>query len=770
MSKVHWLVVVFLGVAAIFPAVCQAQPRPIPFSDEAVATAIDKAKEFLWSQYRLDPRQDPWPDRPTKQDGKKTVPYENYGGYSAMPMYALLAAGEKYNDRRMKRALNWLARIDTKGTYTLGVRMQIWAYLPEEIGRPLMVKDADRLVKSINQPAPGEGFTDSSKYSYGTYSYISSGKARSGGDGDHSNTQFGQYGVWAAARCNIDVPLGYWELVYKHWMMTQNPEGGWGYGIGPVVRGSHTMTAAGLASLYVASDNLFRERYITCGQNPADPAIERALGWFDRNFGGSWNHYYLYGVERIGLASGHKYFGKKNWYKLGATRLINTQQGNGAWGNIVNTSFALLFLARGRAPVMVNRLKYPGTWNNRPRALSNLTGWVSRKFEHELNWQIINLEVPVEKWHDASILLISGSTKPSFSPADLDKLRKFVWQGGMILSIAEGGSRGAGFQDGMCGPKGVYSTLFPNYELKQLGQDHLIFRAQFKIHRRLKLWGISNGIRLLALHTTEDLPLPWQRNAYVTSLSEFQLGANIAFFVNDRKFGRPRGTSHWPEKKSFVPLRAVRVTRVKHSGNWEPEPLAWERFKLLMGQKWQTNVILGGPVTLEDLDAGQWPIAAMTGTGALTLSKGEKAALKAYVQGGGTVVMDAAGGSKAFASSAVELLEELFGADSFSRVPSSAKVYGLAGMKVESVAYRRAARSRTDGSNRPRLWGVLLGGRTAVFLSKEGLTGAMVGYPSYTAVSYRPDSAVELMRNIVLYGAGLGRKRAVAAETAEPSS
>ena len=56
-----------------------------------------------------------------------------------------------------------------------------------------------------------------------------------------------------------------------------------------------------------------------------------------------------------------------------------------------------------------------------------------------------------------------------------------------------------------------------------------------------------------------------------------------------------------------------------------------------------------------------------------------------------------------------------------------------------------------------------------MFLSKEGLTGAMVGYPSYTAVSYAPDSAVELMRNIVLYGSGLGRQRAVATETAEAS-
>ena len=91
-------------------------------------------------------------------------------------------------------------------------------------------------------------------------------------------------------------------------------------------------------------------------------------------------------------------------------------------------------------------------------------------------------------------------------------------------------------------------------------------------------------------------------------------------------------------------------------------------------------------------------------------------------------------------------------------------------MKVASVKYRRAALSRTDGSNRPRLWHVQLGSRTAVFLSKEGLTGALVGYPSYTAVSYEPDSAVRLMRNIVLYGSGLGREPPPVTETVEPSS
>ena len=130
-------------------ALCQQQ---IEFSDEAVAQAISRAQKHIWSLYRDDPRQDPWPDVRTQRDGERVAPYVNYGGRSALAMYALLASGEKYTDPRMKRALEWLAAIDSKGTYTLGVRMQVWTFLPDKIARPLLMRDCERLIQSINRP------------------------------------------------------------------------------------------------------------------------------------------------------------------------------------------------------------------------------------------------------------------------------------------------------------------------------------------------------------------------------------------------------------------------------------------------------------------------------------------------------------------------------------------------------------------------------------------------------------------------------------------
>ena len=44
--------------------------------------------------------------------------------------------------------------------------------------------------------------------------------------------------------------------------------------------------------------------------------------------------------------------------------------------------------------------------------------------------------------------------------------------------------------------------LLPSYELKRLGDDHQIYKIQFKIPAHAKsLTGISNGVRLLAIHS-----------------------------------------------------------------------------------------------------------------------------------------------------------------------------------------------------------------------------------------------------------------------------
>ena len=50
--------------------------------------------------------------------------------------------------------------------------------------------------------------------------------------------------------------------------------------------------------------------------------------------------------------------------------------------------------------------KKEANWNQRPRDLANLSRYIGKQTERELNWQIVNLKAPVEELHDAPILYI----------------------------------------------------------------------------------------------------------------------------------------------------------------------------------------------------------------------------------------------------------------------------------------------------------------------------------------------------------------------------
>ena len=44
----------------------------------------------------------------------------------------------------------------------------------------------------------------------------------------------------------------------------------------------------------------------------------------------------------------------------------------------------------------------------------------------------------------------------------------------------------------------------------------------------------------------------------------------------------------------------------------------------------------------------------------------------------------------------------------------------------------------------------MMGDRLSVLLSREDLTGGLVGYASYACDGYAPQTAYEIMRNVVL--------------------
>src|ERR1700730_14341639 len=79
--------------------------------------------------------------------------------------------------------------------------------------------------------------------------------------------------------------------------------------------------------------------------------------------------YNLYGLERAGRLSGLRFFGAHDWYREGCQWLGRRQPADASWHEagyydqwpVVSTSFALLFLSKGRTPVLISKLVH-GPW------------------------------------------------------------------------------------------------------------------------------------------------------------------------------------------------------------------------------------------------------------------------------------------------------------------------------------------------------------------------------------------------------------------------
>jgi hypothetical protein len=85
----------------------------------------------------------------------------------------------------------------------------------------------------------------------------------------------------------------------------------------------------------------------------------------------------------------------------------------------ISTCFALLFLAKGRAPVLINKLRHgPGNdWNLDTDDVRNLVGTVSRDWKHLLTWQVVDpASATVEDLLQAPILYFNGHEAPDSPP------------------------------------------------------------------------------------------------------------------------------------------------------------------------------------------------------------------------------------------------------------------------------------------------------------------------------------------------------------------
>jgi hypothetical protein len=745
-----------------------AATRAHAASPQAIDAAIKKGVEYIYSQQKPTGRWETDPKRDGDRHEGATMQGDTWGGFSALSTYALVAAGESPKDKRVASAVDFLKTADIIGIYSLGLRAQVWHLLAntpakEAEYQKLIDADTKLILAGINMSGDNKGLWD---YRNGIGERI-----------DHSVSQYGILGLWALQDSGAKVDLHYWQLFDQTWRDHQLNDGGWAYNstkahMGSKDDASASMTAAGIATLFITGDRTAVDPADHRG-NIFNTNIENGLQWMDKHFTEVRTNYAWYGVERIGAASGTKYFGTKDWFEAGANELVGLQTADGSWrghstGSVLtDTCFAVLFLARGRAPIMFNKVMYnlvddknkpqPGNWNERPRDAANLAKWTGDRIETTLNWQLVNLKVAPEELRDAPILYLAGDQELNLSSEEQQKLKTFVQEGGMILGNADFNSQN--FADSFT----KMGTKLFGYEFRPLPPNSPIYSEQTHLKQtRIRVKALSNGIReMMVLLEYGDPGRYWQKPPTIPNDESMQMGANIFLYAVDKTNLVTRGQTNVVVPSAVLKAtHSVRFARLQYGGNWDPEPGGWLRLAAILHNHYRTDLDVTTLKLSDDSLAapagkGTAPlkIAHLTGTATFNLTDAELTRLKQFIANGGTLIIDAGGGSSQFATSAEAILKKLFPAEIDDALAHPLTLddplYKLAEAPIPSVDYRAYARNVLSDIHMPRVVGIRQGGRIVAYYSREDLSAGLVGQPTDGIVGYAPATATAIMRNII---------------------
>jgi hypothetical protein len=698
-------------------------------------------------------------------------------GPTSLATYALLQCGEPADSNAIVKALDYLTRFtpdQIDGCYAVGLQTMVYCHVDS-------VRFSVRIMANVAWLEKAQvKKSDRVPSIPGSWAHTSD-KSR---QGDNSSGQYAMLGLHAAAMAGFAVNPDVWAMARKFLTVGQNRDGSWPYSPGNGAD-SHTasMTCAGISGMYITGtwlnstdgERLENSEITGCGNHSDRPEINRGLKWLGSNFSVSinpgatpprfWHYYYLYGLERVGRFLGIDSISGHDWFREGAAEIVANQDVlTGGWAGIsieregtIATSFALLFLATGRAPLLMNKLVHgPGEdWNNDVDDVRNLVAQVSADWKHTLTWRAVDPgKVSTESLLFAPISFVNGHESPVFSPESRQNMRAYIDNGGVILAEACCGDPrfDKGFRE-------FVKELFPeeNLELRPLDSSHSIWRTRFKLTPELHpLWGVDLGCRTALIYSPKDLSCYWNQmtrspaNERVILAS--RIGQNIVDYVTGREL--PADKLVLREVASFnsdSPRRGVlKIAKIQHAGDWNVAKLAVPQLARSLSK-------LGIAVDLDQKELRpsdpaivNYPLAYMHGRLAFTMSDTDKEALRRHIDPGqGVLMADAACGSAEFDRSFRQLVAELFPDKPLTEITKDDPLLSKStGYDLSQVQYSGPAGAQ---KGYPMLEGIKIGDKWAVIYSKYDIGCALQRHAGYGCVGYVYDSALQIATNIVLH-------------------
>ncbi len=457
-------------------------------------------------------------------------------GMTALAALALKHSNDPRTATAVAKAIAWMNQqpIEYK-TYSAGMIISALYQVDPRTNSSHINKYAALLSKSQTAAEfPG-------MFSYGL---VGAPKNAGLGRGDNSNTQFGVLGLLFAERAGFQVPRAVWEGLRNHYVKTQNADGGWGYT--PGQNSYHNMTFAGAVSLYIAEEQLqWGASLDHCVMAPPSRATEAAMKWVADHFTTELAPYGLYALERLGILTGLNEFGGHYWYEEGSQRILDggvSNSGVGGGGD-ADTAFFILFLSRGKEPIIINKLRYYGDWNNNNYEVKHLTDYISDRMQSPMQWRIVTLQSKLEQLLKVPILHFNGIKGPAFTDDEKIKLREYVMRGGVLLVQACRAAKGnKEFDESF---RGLMEECFPESALKPLQTGHPIFITPRRVPRPPKVEVIQFKERIGVIYLPEGLCVEWQHEG-ASAKPALDVGVNVVFFVLKQSGRLPTGGKATP--------------------------------------------------------------------------------------------------------------------------------------------------------------------------------------------------------------------------------
>ncbi len=761
---------------------CGLLPAMLPRSAAAQVTAddvrqaIDQAVRYLKQQQLANGS---WPERA-----------DHAGGVTALVTLALLNAGEPPDSPVVQNALDYLRDTNPLTTYAVSLQLMVFATAAPQRDRLIIRKYATWLHDAAHHYNTKLGPAMAWRYTPHPNSY------------DNSCTQFAVLALMEAERVGVSMPDALWEQVANHFRACQAANGGWAYGGGHPPTGS--MTTAGTASLVIASGQVAQRRAavvggaVRCCGNHDDVTdwlrIESGLEWLARSFSvrnnpGSGGNilYYLYGLERVGRLTGRRFIGNHDWYREGAEYLIDMQRrgaagqwrgrGIGEDNPIIGTSFALLFLSKGRRPVVIAKLQYGerDDWDYHPAGIPHLVKSIEASWGQQLTWQAVDWRAATtEDLQESPVLFLSGASGLPVTKREKEKLKEYIQQGGFLFAEARDGNGcdGAPFDRAF---RALMAELFPDAQLRLLPPEHPVWFADGRVDPKYMrpLLGIDASCRISVVYCPKNLSCFWElsnrrtRDKLPPQVRDeveacVQIGRNVVAYATNRQLKEKLAAIERPKEGPPVPPtdRGVLVVgNVRHAGGSDDAPRALPNLlAYLAGElRWRVRVE-NRRVEVTDPRLYEYPVLFIHGRHDFRWNDEERAALRRFVVNGGVLFADAICSAPQFVAAFRREMKAVFPQRSLRRIPAGDRIFrdDDGGFELDRVTINDPTGGRDRVGMRqvriaPLLEGIDVDGRWAVIFSPYDLSCAWQNARSPQCKGYITQDAFRIGLNVMLY-------------------